>query len=106
VGEGYWVYAHAPATLRVAGRVPGETPIPLAAGWTLTGFPAGAPRALPGALGGAGIPPDLVYGYTAAGGWGHHDPAAPSWANSLAALEPGRGYWVHAAQETTWTVGY
>ena len=66
----------------------GETPIPLAAGWTLTGFPAAARGRCPGRWG-CGDTPDLVYGYTAAG-LGPPRPAA-SWANSLAALGAGAG---------------
>jgi hypothetical protein len=105
-GEGFWVYASAPATLRVAGRVPAETGVPLGAGWTLAGFPAGAPRTLPEALGDVGAATDLLYGYGPAGAWRHHDPAAPSWASTLESLVPGRGYWIRTAQNTTWTVSY
>jgi hypothetical protein len=109
VGQGVWVRATAAVTLRVAGRLPGTTTIPLCLGWNLIGYPSQAPVALPGALD-ASIAGqyDLVYAYDAADPdpWKQYDPSAPPYANDLMQMGPGWGYWLHATSAATLIVNW
>lgn len=107
--HGFWIEMNAPATLRVVGRAPtGPVPVPLAAGWSLCGYAARTPRALPGALAdhGAGDALELVYAHVAGetDPWRRHDPRAPAWSNTLPEMAPGSGYWVRVASPVTWTL--
>ena len=108
--SGFWVLANAPITLRVLGRVPAETAVPLGAGWSLSGFPSSTARPLPGALCEANAGPgiQIVYGYAAGEqpAWRHHEYAAAAWSNTLEEMIPGRGYWILSAQANEWRVTY
>ena len=66
---------------------------------------AGVP--LPAALAGIAGKYDLVYAYDAADAadpWKKYDPAAPAFANDLAQMGPGKGYWLRATQAVTLTL--
>ncbi len=108
--DGFWLLATAPATLRVAGRVPSETTVPLTEGWSLVGFPGGERRAVALALNPAnacsGV--SLVYAFTAGEepAWRHFDYAAADWSNTLDEMVPGYGYWVRSSQACNWRVTY
>ncbi len=105
---GFWVLASQSALLRPLGRVPAETTIPLAAGWTLAAYPAGASGSLADSLCAATGGTGLVYAYAAGDAplWRHYDCGAAAWSNTLDALLPGRGYWILSAQDGEWRVVY
>jgi hypothetical protein len=102
VQHGYWLRATAPATLTLAGTRPTSITIQLCAGWNLIGYPSAAPVALPDALASIAGQYDLVFAYDAsdtADPWKKYNPAAPPFTNDLAALGPGKGYWVRMTVE-------
>lgn len=113
---GFWIHivGGSAVTLSVEGSIPTTSAIALAAtgqGWNLVGYPAAVSRALPGALqdNGVGTNFALVYSYRAnqpLDQWQLFDRTAPNWANDLAGLDPGWGYWVKASANTTWNVSH
>ena len=53
------------------------------------------------------VPPKrLTYASDTTDSWKLYDHNAPPYANDLAALSPGYGYWVYVTAEHTWNVGY
>ncbi len=98
VRHGYWVRATQAVTLTLRGRPAIATAISLCAGWNLVGYPSAATVALPAALAGIAGKYDLIYAYIAgdADPWKRFDPLAPPQVNDLAALGPGKGYWIRA----------
>ncbi len=106
--RGYWLQATAPVTLTITGTLPITTAISLCPGWNLVGYPSFAAVALPAALASIAGKYDLVYGYDAAApadSWQKYDPAAPTFANDLTALRPGRGFWIRMQVAGTLVVG-
>src|SRR5262249_36911465 len=100
---GLWVDAASAASLPAPGSPPLGTTIHLCVGWNLVGFPAGQARPVANALASIAGKYQRVFGYDAADvadPWEVYDVAAPAWANDLQALQPGRGYWILATQET------
>lgn len=101
--QGLWVHATAAdAVLTIDGIAEGNTVVPIHPdAWHLVSYPSGVEGALPGALRDNGLADgySVVYAYHAedtADPWKLHDPAGPAWANDLAALAPGRGYWLRS----------
>lgn len=104
---GYWVHATASVTLTITGTQPAATDIPLCSGQNLIGWPSSQAVALPDALSSIADDYDLVYGYDpsdATDPWKQFDPDAPSFANDLTTVEPGKGTWVRANTACTLTV--
>ena len=94
---GLWVESRGNANLPIDGTPLASTDFSLCSGWNLIGYPSAVPRPVPSAL--APILGSLVrvFGYDAFEAlvpWKVFDIAAPGWANDLAAMVPGRGYWV------------
>lgn len=106
---GLWVHMNAGDTLEVSGAYPDSTTIPLYAGWNAVGFPASESRDPRAALASIADKVDVVLGYEpsdAADPWKRYSPAGPSFANDLATLEPGKGYWILATEDCLWEVVY
>jgi RHS repeat-associated protein len=101
---GLWVRATAAATLALSGTEPAETSIQLCQGWNLIGYPLAQPRPVPAALSSIAGKFRRVYGWDPADPidpWEVFDVAVPAWANDLELMQPGRGYWLYATQDTT-----
>ena len=110
---GFWIYMTVADTLDVSGTAPEQTSIELQTGWNLVAFPSSATSlALPGALTSNGVPSGAlvrVYAFNStntADPWKIYDPAAPPYANDLAALQPGWGYWIYVSADCTWQISY
>ncbi len=101
---GLWGRATAAATLAVSGTEPAETSIRLCPGWNLIGYPLAQPRPVLAALSSIAGKFLRVYGYDPADPvdpWEVFDVAVPAWANDLEQMQPGRGYWLYATEDTT-----
>ena len=106
---GLWVKVSSAATLEVTGQRPATTGIPLYLGWNMVGFPASAPRDPAAALASVADKVSTVLGYDPGrpeNPWRRYRPAAPPFANDLAALQPGQGYWILVAEPCNWEVAY
>ena len=104
---GLWVRMTQAGTLTVEGEMPTTTSIPLYAGWNLIGYPAGVARPVPDALASIAGKYTLVFEYDASSPdapWRSYSPQVPDFANTLAEMRPGFGYWVKATQDCTLTV--
>lgn len=105
--QGFWVQMAGDDALEISGSAPGFTSIRLCSGWNLVGFPSLEAKPLVEALSSVDGCYDRVYTYEAADladPWKKFDSNAPSYANDLYEMEPGRGYWVHTNADCTWTL--
>lgn len=112
---GFWIHLSAADTLTVTGTYPTSTTINLlddVGGWNLVGFPSAVTLDMPQALeanGVAGSAYSKVYSYQAVNTgdpWKIYDTSALSFANDLAQLAPGYGYWINVIGDPNWTVAY
>ena len=97
IGQGLWIQATADTTVTITGSMPGGVSIPLCTGMNLFGYPAKTSVPLPDALASIGGKYARVYTYdptVTADPWKMFDPSAPSSANDLNTMGPGKGYWV------------
>jgi hypothetical protein len=116
--QGFWIHITASTyqTLVVAGLQPTTTSIgllatPTASGWNLIGFPSRFDSTLlSGEVDYPADPTSLIYAYHAADTtdpWKLYDYNGPGYANDLAVLSPGYGYWVYVTTNThIWSVTY
>jgi hypothetical protein len=106
---GLWMRMTEADTLEVPGAFPDTTIIPLYAGWNAVGFPASGPRDPADTLSAIADKVSVVLGYNPADPedpWKRYSPAGPPFANDMAALEPGKGYWILATEDCLWEVSY
>lgn len=104
---GLWVSVTDNVTLRVMGTRPTGAQIPLYAGWNMVGYPSTRSASIPEALASIGEKLSLVRWYDcfdADDPWRYYDPSAPDWANDLAELQPGKGYWIQVSEDCVWVV--
>ena len=103
----FWILMTQADTLTVSGTQPGGVTQQLSTGWNLVAYPAMESRTVAKALESISGHYTLVYGYTGdpANPWRRYSVAAPSWANTLSHLEPGRGYWVYVSEARTLHIG-
>ncbi|MGB9593612.1 MAG: hypothetical protein ACPL7R_05705, partial [Anaerolineae bacterium] len=103
----FWILMTEPATLVVQGAPPSATGQTLYAWWNLVTYPSATARPVADALASIAGKYTIVWGYDAGEPqpWRHYNPAAP-FGNDLAALEPGRGYWLRATEGCTLTLTY
>ena len=103
----FWLRMDRRATLTLAGALPGSTEQTLSAGWNLVAFPAQTTKAVPEALDWIAGDYSAVWEYVAEAPnpWRMYGPSVPPWANTLAALEPGRGYWIQATRDGVLRLG-
>ncbi len=102
--QGLWVDVSATALLPSAGNQPAATQIQLCTGWNLIGYPLAQPRPVPSALASIAGKYIRVFGFDPTDPqnlWEGFDVAAPSYANNLPLMQPGRGYWVLVTEDTT-----
>ncbi|MCB1055581.1 MAG: hypothetical protein KDD11_08730 [Acidobacteria bacterium] len=104
--SGLWVEALSSAQLPLTGDQPGTTQIELCTGWNLVGYPLPQARSVGSALASIEGKYQRVFGFDvtdAEDPWEVYDVAVPSWANDLEVMQPGRGYWILATEDTTLT---
>ena len=98
--HGYWVQASEPVTLRVSGRpVPADSPLSLCAGWNLVPYLGEGPSEPEAALANLGARWDVVLGYEGQGLSYYR--FLPPQVNTLRALQPLHGYWLHLREPAT-----
>jgi hypothetical protein len=101
--KGIWINMAVTGTLVLTGTVPTFSYVPLCAGINLMGYPLDQAQPTAAALNTIAGHYTLVFAYDATTqSWRKFDVNAPDFVNTLAALEPGRGYWVVASEGTTW----
>ncbi len=101
---GMWVKADAAAVLPSDGTLPATTTLELCEGWNLIGFPAAEPRHPHAALSPIAGKWQRIFGYDAfdpEDPWEIFSVTRPDWANDLALMQPGRGYWVLMSEAAT-----
>jgi hypothetical protein len=106
---GMWIHMTQNATLTVYGQLPTSTTIPLKAGWNMIGWPSDDARDVTTALSSIAGNYDAVYAYDTADSsdpWKVYDPSAPSYANDLDKMRPGKAYWVYVYSDCNLTVDY
>jgi hypothetical protein len=99
---GYWVEMSAAASLTVNGMAYYGYTVPLKAGWNLIGYPGWRERDLPAALEGIAPHVQVIWHYDGSDindPWKRYNPSAPAYANDLARLAPGQGYWIMVSQD-------
>jgi hypothetical protein len=112
--QGFWIHMTTADTLDVQGTRPTTTLVALhgnAGGWNLVGYPSQTSSALPGAIAPISGSVSLIYAYHAsdtADPWKIYDPVAPGYANDLAAMAPGYGYWIYIPNTSLveWYIAY
>jgi hypothetical protein len=109
--HGLWLQTTEAVALPVAGTAHLSTTLALCAGWNLIGYPLTTPQLVGAALASIAGKYSRVVAYDAfdIGGplpdpWEVHNTAAPAWANDLAVMHPGRGYWLYATEDMTLTL--
>jgi lipopolysaccharide export system protein LptA len=110
---GIWIHITAATdqTLAIKGFKPSTTAISLhteAGGWNLVGFPAAASNpSISNALSSLAGKYTLVYTWNVdTQSWISYDPSAPTYANDLTTMDPGKGYWIKITEHLTWNVPY
>jgi hypothetical protein len=78
---------------------PGNTDVPLVAGWNFVGYPSVTNRGIGGAF--PGVTYDIVWAYVG-GSWKYYD----GMSGTLTQVELGMGYWIHCPSPGMWTVDY
>ena len=108
--RGLWLQTTEAVALPVAGTAHLSTTLQLCAGWNLIGYPLATPQLTGAALTSIAGKYSRVVAYDAfdIGGplpdpWEVHNTAAPAWANDLAVMYPGRGYWLYATEDVALT---
>ncbi|NIS81748.1 MAG: hypothetical protein GTO14_16420 [Anaerolineales bacterium] len=104
---GFWVDMTTEDVLEVSGTAYPSTDIPLCEGWNLIGYPLAQALPVAGVLNNIEGKYSRVFGYDLADGddpWEVYDVAAPDWANDLQMMQPGRGYWILATEDTALTI--
>ena len=107
--QGFWIHATQAATLSIQGCRQDQATVLLNPGWNLIGFPSGAARDIPTALASIAGKYTLVFSYDPgrpANPWRKYNTAAPTYANDLTSLTPGKGYWIKVTQASVWVVFY
>ena len=96
---GFWLNMTENATLTVTGYLPEPTSISLRAGWNLVGYPTlCSNKTVANAFWGSGVDRVEVF-----------DPYATYKTRVVGptyVMQPGQGYWVHAAADSIWTINW
>jgi RHS repeat-associated protein len=104
---GIWVRMTAPVVFSSAGTLRTSTDIPLCIGWNLIGYPLDVAQPITSALTSIAGKYTRVFGYDAyelSDPWAVFSLGVPAWANDISHMEPGKGYWVYATENTTLTI--
>ena len=104
-GRGYWIDVISAATLSIKGTTPSPT-IPLKSGWNLVGYNSLIPQNTTTAISSVAGKYDSVWTYNSTTHtWLRHTQGGPDFLNNLNTMEPGRGYWIYALEDTIWDIG-
>jgi subtilisin family serine protease len=101
---GLWLHATEATTLTITGWQPVSPTIELRAGWNLFGYPSQTARPVAEALASIDGCYTQVRSFDtsdAADPWRQYDVGVPAYANDLAMMEPGPGYWIYATSSCT-----
>jgi hypothetical protein len=101
-GIGYWIFMTQSATLDVSGSAP-RSSVNLLVGWNLVGHLSTQDMPIQDALQSINGKYNAVYAFdTVKNEYVGYIPGSSS---PLTEIEVGRGYWIHATQAATWTIG-
>ena len=104
-GKGYWVQMTEPAALSLDGDVVPDETILLKQGWNLVGYNSLTAKPLEDALSSIAANCVSVWTYDATDGeWRRYIQNGPEFLNNLETMEPGKGYWINAADDCGWDV--
>jgi hypothetical protein len=95
---GLWMRVTEPVTLTIHGWQPASPSIDLREGWNLVGYPSQTARPVAEALASIDGFYTVVQTFDPADPadpWKRYDVSVPVYANDLALMEPGRGYWIY-----------
>jgi hypothetical protein len=92
-GRGYWVFMEEPASIQIKGSQPPKS-IELKRNWNLVGFNSIMPMTVEKALSLTGDTVEAIYAYD----------SSNNKYETVETLEPGRGYWIIATRDVTWTL--
>jgi hypothetical protein len=100
-GTGYWIFMTAAATLEIKGKAAPKT-VQLKTGWNLVGYNSLTSQPVTGALASISGKYQAVYAYiTSTNSYRGYIPESVA---ELTAFESGRGYWIYATSDVTWTI--
>jgi hypothetical protein len=105
---GLWLHATEPVTLTILGWQPDSSSTELQVGWNLVGYPSQSARPVTEALASIDGSYSRVQSFDStdlADPWKQYDVDVPAYANDLASMEPGRGYWIYATTACTLSIG-
>jgi hypothetical protein len=98
---GMWIYMYSSDTLLVQGDLLTTTDTPLYTGWNFVGYPSLTTRTVADSLSSISGQYDAVWYYNASD-------SADHWKSDndgdLTEMKAGEGYFIHATQDTTWTL--
>jgi predicted RNA-binding protein YlxR (DUF448 family) len=100
-GRGYWIYMDSQATLNVP-RSQATKNVQLKAGWNLAGYPSTVTAPVGQALSSINGKYEVIYAYDSSSN--QYKGYVPGGESDLTQIEPGRGYWIYATADTTWSV--
>ena len=100
-----WSNDREPHRVNLSGASSTIVEIALYPGWNLVSIPVQPVDPTPAAvLDSIRDDYDVAYTYSANLGWQRYEPGAPGFVNTLAAITPSQGVWIHATTATTLTV--
>jgi hypothetical protein len=100
-GEGYWIYMDSPSRLELSGTAVPST-MNLSSGWNLSGFSSMKSMEVAQAFASISGVLEAAYGYdTSKGSYLEYIPGSTA---DLKVLEPGNGYWIYVASNTSWVI--
>lgn len=104
-GVGYWIEMNQAGTLVVQGTDPG-TIIPLRIGWNLVGCNSLVSKAIVVALASIVDKYESIWAYNAVlGTWLRYVPDGQPFLNDLESIDPTKGYWIEATENSDWDIG-
>jgi hypothetical protein len=100
-GRGYWLLMDETASLTINGN-PAPSSVQLKSGWNLAGYNSLSAKPLTTALSSIAGKYGAIYSFeTAANSYRGYAPGA---LDELTTLEPGKGYWIYATENVSWTL--
>ncbi len=102
-GKGYWIYMTSSGSLPVSGSTPSKT-INLVSQWNLVGYNSTTSNSVTSALS------SIAGRYVSVWAWDYSTTSYQSYFpnnqlfSDLTTMDTGRGYWIYATQNTSWTI--
>jgi hypothetical protein len=100
-GRGYWVYMQTAVSIEIQGS-PASKDIKLESGWNLVGFNALNASDVASSVASISGKFSAIYSFDSVSG--EYKSYIPGGSSNLAQLEPGKGYWIYANADVTWTI--